>query len=100
MTRRGLYVCEAPCDDPPAAAALRAAVAEASAAELRAALLGATEIHFPDPQRATAGIHFAKVIDALGVRADVQARLRPHPNGATAMRALANSPHRTAVACT
>jgi molybdate transport system substrate-binding protein len=56
---------------------------------LRAALLAADAIHFPDPGRATAGIHFAKVIDRLGLRDELQARLRTHPNGATAMRALA-----------
>lgn len=72
----------------------------ASAEQLRAALLGAIEIHFPDPQRATAGIHFDKVIDALGVRVEIEPRLRPHPNGATAMRALAASPQATAIGCT
>lgn len=60
-------------------------------AALRAALLAADAIHFPDPGRATAGIHFSKVIDALGIRAQVEARLRTHPNGATAMRALADA---------
>jgi molybdate transport system substrate-binding protein len=71
-----------------------------TADELRAALRAAAEIHFPDPLRATAGIHFAKVIDALGIRAEVEGRLRPHPNGATAMRALAASPHSGAIGCT
>lgn len=77
-----------------------AAVSVDGAAELRAAFRAATEIHFPDPLRATAGIHFAKVIDALGIHADVEARLRPHPNGATAMRALAASSHAGAIGCT
>jgi molybdate transport system substrate-binding protein len=58
---------------------------------LRAALLAADAIHFPDPAKATAGIHFAKVIDQLGIRAQVQARLRTFPNGATAMRALSEA---------
>ena len=58
---------------------------------LRAALVNADAIHFPDPGRATAGIHFAKVIDRLGVRGQVEARLRTHPNGMTAMRVLAAS---------
>src|SRR5688572_13803368 len=35
---------------------------------LRTALLEADAIYFPDPARATAGIHLAKVIDALGIR--------------------------------
>ncbi len=77
-----------------------AAVSVASADALRAALRAAAEIHFPDPQRATAGIHFAKVVDALGIRAEIESRLRPHPNGATAMRALAASPQVGAIGCT
>ncbi len=83
--------------------ALKAGAAPAQVAtvdELRAALRAASEIHSPDPQRATAGIHFAKVLDALGLRAELAPRLRPHPNGATAMRALAASPHPDAIGCT
>ena len=68
-------------------------------AGLRAALLDADAIHFPDPARATAGIHFAKVIDLLGIRAEVGARLRTHPNGATAMRNLAEAGGRP-IGCT
>jgi molybdate transport system substrate-binding protein len=56
---------------------------------LRAALRAADSIFFPDPQRATAGIHFARVLDRLGIAAEVAARLSTHPNGATAMRELA-----------
>jgi molybdate transport system substrate-binding protein len=56
---------------------------------LRAALLAADAIYFPDPAKATAGIHFAKVLDALGIRAAVEARLKTFANGATAMRAMA-----------
>ena len=41
------------------------AVGDADA--LRAALLAADEIHFPDPEQATAGIHFAKVMRDLGI---------------------------------
>ena len=59
------------------------------AAGLRAALLAADAIYFPDPKLATAGIHFAKVLDQLGIRDAVADRLRPHPNGATAMREMA-----------
>jgi molybdate transport system substrate-binding protein len=65
---------------------------------LRAALDAADEIHFPDPELATAGIHFAKVMKELGIaRAD---KLRPAPNGATAMRALAASTARQPIGCT
>ena len=56
---------------------------------LRSALLGASAIHFPDPSKATAGIHFSKVIDQLGIRGQVDARIRTFPNGATAMREMA-----------
>ncbi len=52
-----------------------------SAPALRAALLAAKEIYFPDPERATAGIHFAKVLDRLGVREALAPRLRPHASG-------------------
>ena len=65
------------------------APAVGSAAELRAALLASDAIHFPDPEQSTAGIHFAKVLRDLGIRDALADRLRPAPNGATAMRALA-----------
>ena len=67
---------------------------------LRAALRAADAIYFPDPKLATAGIHFAKVLDALGIADEVAARLRPHPNGATAMRELARAPERRPIGCT
>jgi len=60
-----------------------------SEAGLRAALLAADAIYFPDPARATAGIHFAKVVDALGIRDQVAPRFRNFPNGATSMREMA-----------
>jgi molybdate transport system substrate-binding protein len=66
---------------------------------LRAALLAADAIYFPDPQLATAGIHFAKVLDRLGIRAAVADRLRPYPNGATAMREMASA-HGRPIGCT
>ncbi|QJR09441.1 hypothetical protein DSM104443_00485 [Usitatibacter rugosus] len=58
---------------------------------LRSALLAADAIHFPDPQKATAGIHFAKVLDALGIAGDVASRLHTHPGGLPAMAAVAAS---------
>jgi len=67
---------------------------------LREALRAADGIYFPDPKLATAGIHFAKVLDALGLSGEVAARLRPHPNGATAMRALAVATERRPIGCT
>ena len=70
------------------------------AATLRSALLAADAIYFPDPKLATAGIHFAKVLDALGIAGEVAARLRPFPNGAAAMQALAGAPDARAIGCT
>jgi molybdate transport system substrate-binding protein len=58
---------------------------------LRAALLAADEIYFPDPAKATAGIHFAKVVHALGIHGGVTGNFRTFPNGATAMKAMAQA---------
>ena len=63
----------------------------ASAGALRATLLEAEGIYFPDPQKATAGIHFARVLDSLGIKSQVEARLKTYPNGSTAMRELAQA---------
>jgi molybdate transport system substrate-binding protein len=72
----------------------------ASAEELRTALSAADEIHFPDPELATAGIHFAKVLRELGLWDLLGNRLRLAPNGATAMKALAGSKSRHPIGCT
>ena len=74
--------------------------AVATAAELRAALLGADGIYFPDPVKATAGIHFAKVLAQLNIADQVAARLKPHPAGAIAMRAMADSTLPVVLGCT
>lgn len=71
----------------------------ATARQLRAALLAADAIYFPDPAKATAGIHFAKVIDGLGIRTQVTSRLQTFPNGATAMAAMAKAGG-TPIGCT
>jgi molybdate transport system substrate-binding protein len=67
-------------------------------ASLRTFLAGASAIHFPDPAKATAGIHFMKVLKALGL--DTAGTLRTHPNGNTAMKALAQAADPRAVGCT
>lgn len=67
---------------------------------LRAALRSAQAIYFPDPLRATAGIHFARVMDTLGVLQELQPRLRSFPNGATAMGEMARSGLAGAIGCT
>jgi molybdate transport system substrate-binding protein len=70
------------------------------AAALRSALLGASRLMFPDPQRATAGIHFVDVLRRLGIHDEVAVRCATFPNGATAMRALAEMRERGAIGCT
>ncbi|HUI98705.1 MAG TPA: GNAT family N-acetyltransferase [Usitatibacter sp.] len=69
------------------------------AASLRDALLAADAIYFPDPAKATAGIHFAKVIDSLGIRDAIDPRVRNFPNGATSMREMASATGRP-IGCT
>lgn len=71
-----------------------------NADSLRTVLHAATQVFLPDPQRATAGIHFVKVLRELGLETELAQRLRPHPNGATAMREMAASGDRSAVGCT
>jgi molybdate transport system substrate-binding protein len=72
----------------------------ASADGLRAALLAARGIYFPDPQKATAGIHFINVVKKLGILAEVEAALRPFPNGATAMAQMAQADEPGLLGCT
>ena len=71
-----------------------------NADSLRQALRSATGIYFPDPQLATAGIHFMKVLVELGIASEVAARLRPFPNGATAMKAMAECDDPQVIGCT
>ena len=67
---------------------------------LKRALQQATGIYFPDPQLATAGIHFMKVLIQLGIADEVAARLKPYPNGATAMKAMAACDDPQVIGCT
>lgn len=70
------------------------------ASHLRDALAASSALYLPDPQKATAGIHFANVLKSLGLYDTVRDRLRPYPNGATAMRAMADAGDPRAVGCT
>ncbi len=70
------------------------------ATALRSALRAAEAIYLPDPERATAGIHFAKVLQRLGVADELVGRLKPFPNGATAMAALAAHTIGLPIGCT
>jgi molybdate transport system substrate-binding protein len=71
-----------------------------SGAALKAALQRASGIFFPDPQKATAGIHFMKVLKSLGVDGELHDRLRTFPNGATAMGEMARSGEAAPIGCT
>ena len=71
-----------------------------TAADLKALLSAAGGIYFPDPAKATAGIHFMKVLQALGLAESHAGHLHTYPNGATAMAALAQTVDATAVGCT
>jgi molybdate transport system substrate-binding protein len=68
-------------------------------APLRETLRSADAIYFPDPAKATAGIHFAKVIERLGLREETAAKLRIFPNGSTAMREMGTAAGRP-IGCT
>jgi molybdate transport system substrate-binding protein len=71
-----------------------------TAAALKAALLAAKGIYFPDPVKSTAGIHFMKVLKSLGVDVELASRLRSYPNGATAMREMAQCSESGLLGCT
>lgn len=85
------------------ALAVRAGDPEASAKDadgLREVLLASDAIFVPDTKASTAGIHFAKILEQLGIADEVAARLRIFPNGATAMRELAASKATRPIGCT
>jgi molybdate transport system substrate-binding protein len=67
---------------------------------LTAALRAAKGIYFPDPAKATAGIHFLNVLKALGLDQELSAAFRVYPNGATAMQAMADSAEPGLIGCT
>jgi molybdate transport system substrate-binding protein len=77
-----------------------AAVSVHDAASLRQALLDADAIFVPDTKASTAGIHIAKVLAQLGIAEDVADRLQIYPNGATAMRHMAESAARKPIGAT
>ena len=70
------------------------------AAALRDALLASDAIFVPDTVASTAGIHVAKVLSQLDIADDVAARLKVFPNGATAMRHLAETDAVRPIGCT
>jgi molybdate transport system substrate-binding protein len=70
------------------------------AAALKSLLASAQGVYFPDPEKATAGIHFMKVLRELGLASVLAGKLRTYPNGATAMQAMAQAPGPGLVGCT
>lgn len=68
--------------------------------QLRAALLAAPAIYFPDAAQATAGVHFSRVIDQLGLRQALATRVRILRDGLTAMAVLAKAGEPGALGCT
>jgi molybdate transport system substrate-binding protein len=75
-------------------------VSAGDAASLRAAFLAADAIFVPDTKASTAGIHVAKVLGQLGIVDEVANRLKIYPNGATAMRHMAESDARCPIGAT
>jgi molybdate transport system substrate-binding protein len=71
-----------------------------NAAGLREAFLASDAIFVPDTRVSTAGIHVARVLGQLGIAEKVADRLKIFPNGATAMRHLAESDARRPIGCT
>jgi molybdate transport system substrate-binding protein len=69
-------------------------------AELHAAMSAAQGIYFPDPDKATAGIHFMNVLKALGLDETMRSKFRVFPNGATAMGEMAKSNESGLIGCT
>jgi len=66
---------------------------------LRNAARASAALYVPDVERATAGIHFVKVLRALGIFETVGPRLRSYPNGAMAMRELAQNVQSPTIGC-
>lgn len=68
--------------------------------QLHAAMSAAQGIYFPDPEKATAGIHFMNVLTSLGLEQSMRHAFRVFPNGATAMGEMAKSTQSLVIGCT
>jgi molybdate transport system substrate-binding protein len=67
---------------------------------LAAALTSMDAVYTADPARATAGIHFAKVVAELGLTETLSSRLRAFATGTVAMRELAHAQGGRCIGCT
>ena len=72
----------------------------AGAQALKAALLRASALFFPDATLSPAGAHVASTLDRLGIGTSLAPRLRMFANGRTAMRALVDAADPDALGCT
>jgi molybdate transport system substrate-binding protein len=68
--------------------------------QLSASLKRSKGVYFPDPLRATAGIHFATVLRKMGIYENVEPFFRSFPSGAVAMANLAQSGEPGLIGCT
>jgi molybdate transport system substrate-binding protein len=55
---------------------------------LRAALLAADTLYFPDPETAPAGAHLLSLLQRLGIAQELRTHLRPCASGAEALQTL------------
>lgn len=68
--------------------------------DLREVLLGSDAVFFPDPEQATAGIHFVNVMKKLGIYGTLSDRFQTFPGGIPAMAAMARSDLIRPIGCT
>lgn len=69
-------------------------------ASLRVLFRDAGALYCPDPERATAGIHFVNVLRALDLWPAVRPQVRAYASGGIAMQAMAEADEPGAVGCT
>jgi molybdate transport system substrate-binding protein len=86
LMAKNLVVASADLGSVPTSIAVRESDAAPDLSNLKKALEG-KDIYFPDPEKATAGMHFKTVLEKLGVRKN----WKTWPNGATAMREMAKA---------
>ena len=67
---------------------------------LKRTLSAAHGLYVPDLTQSSAGIHIARMLTALGLDESLAGRIREFPNGATAMRAMAENGEEGMVGCT
>jgi molybdate transport system substrate-binding protein len=66
----------------------------------RQALLQCNGIFVPHMTQSTAGIHMKSVFERLGIFEQIQDKCHEFPNGATAMKAMADDPRPNLIGCT